>query len=173
MKKWGNIFWSTLITILGIVCFPANPLILTGVIETNSYQALVILGSFVWVFGMVLVMAPIIMFPRRGGVHKGKSFVDATRLVDTGIYAVVRHPQYTGGVYAIFLTTLLLYPHWLFGLLGAIGTVVIYMGCREEDQRLIEKFGDDYKIYMQRVPRMNVFAGLIRLIGNKRISKRG
>ncbi|HDR68580.1 MAG TPA: hypothetical protein ENN61_05960, partial [Bacteroidaceae bacterium] len=35
--------------------------------------------------------------------------------MDTGIYAVVRHPQYTGGIYAIFLTTFLWYPHWLFG----------------------------------------------------------
>ncbi len=164
MGKWGNIFWSTLITILCIVCFPANPLVLTGVIEAESYLPLLIIGWVVWAFGMVLVMAPIVMFPRRGGVSKGKSFVSTTRLVDTGIYAIVRHPQYTGGVYAIFLTTLLLYPHWLFGLLGAIGTVVIYMGCREEDQRLIKKFGDEYKRYMQRVPRMNVFAGIMRLV---------
>jgi protein-S-isoprenylcysteine O-methyltransferase Ste14 len=174
MKKWwGNIFWSTLITILCIVCFPANPLVLTGVLEVETYTPLSIAGGVVWGFGMVLVMAPIIMFPRRGGMHKSKSFVDTTRLVDTGIYAVIRHPQYTGGVYAIFLATLLLYPHWLFGLLGAIGIVVIYMGCREEDQRLIEKFGDDYKRYIQRVPRMNVFAGLIRLMRNKRSIKGG
>jgi len=159
-----NILWSTLLTILGIVCFPANPLVLTGVIEANSYLALVILGSVVWIFGMILVMAPIIMFPRRGGVPKGKSFVSTTRLVDTGIYAVVRHPQYTGGVYAIFITTLLLFPHWLFGVLGAIGTLVIYLSCREEDQRLIQQFGDDYVAYMKRVPRMNIFLGIMRLV---------
>ena len=163
-QKWKNILWSMLITVLGIVCFPANPLVLTGVIEANSYLALVILGSVVWVFGMVLVIAPIIMFPRRGGVPKGKSFVSTTRLVDTGIYAVVRHPQYTGGVYAIFITTLLLFPHWLFGVLGAIGTVVVYLSCREEDQRLIQQFGDDYVAYMKRVPRMNIFLGVMRLV---------
>jgi protein-S-isoprenylcysteine O-methyltransferase Ste14 len=165
--KWENIFWSTIITILCIVCFPANPLVLTGVIETETYLPLVILGSFTWVLGMALVLAPVIMFPRRGGVSRGKSFVSTTRLVDSGIYAIVRHPQYTGGVYSIFVTTPLLYPHWLFGLLGAIGIVVIYIGCKEEDKRLIEKFGDEYKDYMERVPGMNVFAGLTRLIKNK------
>jgi len=154
--------------ILCIVCFPANPLVLTGVIEANSYLALVILGTVVWVFGMVLVMAPIIMFPRRGGVPKGKSFVSTTRLVDTGIYAVVRHPQYTGGVYAIFITTLLLFPHWLFGVLGVIGTVVVCLSCREEDQRLIQQFGDDYVAYMERVPRMNIFLGIMRLVRQRR-----
>ena len=167
-KKWRNILWSILITILGIVCFPANPLVLTGVIEADSYLALVILGSIVWLFGMVLVMAPIVMFPRRGGVPKGKSFVKTTRLVDTGIYAVVRHPQYTGGVFSIFLTTLLFYPHWLFGILGVLGTLVIYLGCREEDQRLIQQFGDDYVAYTKRVPRMNIFLGISRLLQSKR-----
>ena len=162
-QKWKNVLWSTLLTILGIVCFPANPLVLTGVIEVESYLMLFIIGCVVGVFGMVLVMAPIVMFPRRGGVTKGKSFVHTTRLVDTGIYAVVRHPQYTGGIYAIFLTTFLWYPHWLFGMLGVIGVAVIYMSCREEDERLIEKFGDDYVAYMKRVPGMNFVSGLVRL----------
>jgi len=155
-------------TILGIVCFPFNPLALTGVIEVESYTALSIAGGVVWAFGMVLVMAPIVMFPRRGGVPKGKSFVNTTHLLDTGVYAIVRHPQYTGGIYAIFLTTLLLYPHWLFGVLGAVGTAVLYMGCREEDQRMIEKFGDDYRAYMKRVPGMNFVVGLMRLLRQKR-----
>jgi protein-S-isoprenylcysteine O-methyltransferase Ste14 len=167
-QKRQNILWSTLITILCIVCFPANPLVLTGVIEVESYLALFIIGWVVWAFGMVLVMAPIVMFPRRGGVPKGKSFGDTTRLVDTGIYAVVRHPQYTGGIYSIFLTTLLWYPHWLFGVLGVIGTAVAYMSCREEDQRLIAKFGDDYRVYMQRVPRMNFVLGIMRLWRRRR-----
>jgi protein-S-isoprenylcysteine O-methyltransferase Ste14 len=168
-----DILWTTLMTILCIVCFPANPLVLTSVVEVESYLPLFILGWFVWGFGMVLVMAPIVMFPRRGGVPKGKSFVKTAPLVDTGIYAIVRHPQYTGGVFAIFLTTLLWYPHWLFGVLGVMGAVVVYMGCREEDKYLIEKFGDGYVDYMRRVPRMNFLAGVVRLIRNKSNIKRG
>jgi len=158
-------------TILGIVCFPANPLVFAGVIEVEQYPILLILGGIVWVFGMVMVMVPIVMFSRRGGVPKGKSFVHTTKLTDTGIYAIVRHPQYTGGIYSIFLTTLLWYPHWLFGVLGVIGTAVIYMSCREEDQRLIAKFGDDYKVYMKRVPRINFVTGIARFIRQKRNEK--
>jgi len=156
--------WTTLLAVLSIACFPANPLVLTGVIKVESYLPLFIIGWFVWAVGMVLVMAPIILFPRRGGVPKGKSFANTTRLVDTGIYAVVRHPQYTGGIFAIFLTTLLWYPHWLFGVLGVLGTVVVYLSCREEDKYLIEQFGDDYKEYMQRVPGMNFSLGIVRLL---------
>lgn len=165
-----NVLWSTVITVLGVVCFPANPLVLTGVLETSSYLALFIVGWVVWAFGMVLVMAPIVMFPRRGGIAKGKSFVNTTRLVDTGIYSVVRHPQYLGGVFAIFVTTILWYPHWLFGVLGVIATAVIYMSCREEDQRLVQQFGDDYVDYMRRVPRVNILAGVIRLLRRERMA---
>ncbi len=114
-------------------------------------------------FGMVLVMAPIVMFPRRGGVPKGKSFIKTTRLVDSGIYAVIRHPQYTGGIYGIFLPTLLWYPHWLFGVLGTVGTILTYLSIREVDQSLIKKFGDDYIEYKKRVPGMNFVLGIIRL----------
>jgi protein-S-isoprenylcysteine O-methyltransferase Ste14 len=162
-QKWKNILWSTLMTALGIACFTANPLVLTGVVEAESYPALFIVGWVTWAFGMVLVMAPIAIFPRHSGVPKRKSFISTTRLVKTGIYAVVRHPQYTGGIYAIFLTTFLWYPHWLFGVLGVAGTAVTYMGCLEEDQRLIEKFGDDYITYMNKVPRMNFVSGITRL----------
>jgi len=146
-----DIIWTTLMTILCIVCFPVNPLVLTGVIDVETYLPLEIIGWVTLVGGLVLVMAPMVMFPRRGGVAKGKSFIETTRLVDSGLYAIV-------------LTTLLWYPHWLFGVLGAAGTVVIYLGCREEDKLLIKKFGDDYKGYMQRVPRMNFLLGSIRLL---------
>jgi protein-S-isoprenylcysteine O-methyltransferase Ste14 len=168
MRSWRNILWVTLLTILCIVCFPVNPLVLTGFIEAKSYLALVIIGWVVWAFGMILVMAPIVIFPRRGGVPKGKSFVKTSRLVDTGIYAVIRHPQYTGGIYAIFVTTLLWYPHWLFAVLGVIGAIVTYLGIIEEDKELIEKFGEEYIAYKKRVPGMNFALGLVRLLRRKR-----
>lgn len=162
MRRWSEILWEMPATLLCIACFPANPLVLTGVIEVRMYTPLFIIGWVVWLFGMVLVMAPIIMFPKRGGVAKGKSFVHTTRLVDTGIYSVVRHPQYTGGIYAIFITTLLWYPHWLFALLGTIGVALLYFSTRAEDKFLIKKFGDEYRTYMEKVPGMNIFAGIMR-----------
>jgi len=155
--------WMAVLTILCIACFPINPLVLTGLLKPGHYLPLFILGWIVWATGMILVMVPIVMFPRRGGVPKGKSFVHTTRLVDTGIYGVVRHPQYLGGILAIFVATLLLYPHWLFAVLGILGAVIVYWSTREEERRLIVQFGSDYQAYMQRVPRMNLILGIVRL----------
>jgi protein-S-isoprenylcysteine O-methyltransferase Ste14 len=156
-------FWMAVLTVLCIACFPINPLVLTGLLRPGYYLPLFILGWIVWAIGMTLVMMPIIMFPRRGGVPKGKSFVRTTRLVDTGVYGVVRHPQYLGGILAIFVTTFLLYPHWLFAVLGVPGAVILYWSTRYEERRLIEQFGSDYQAYMQRVPRMNLIMGIARL----------
>ena len=161
--KTKEIFAVTILTVLGIACFPVNPLVLTGVIEPAFYLPLFIIGWIVWAFGMVLVIAPFVMFPRHGGVARGKSYVHTTKLVQTGIYAVVRHPQYTGGIYALFLTTLLLYPHWIFAAMGVPGVIFLYLSTIAEDKRLVEQFGDDYRDYMERVPRTNIFLGIIRL----------
>jgi protein-S-isoprenylcysteine O-methyltransferase Ste14 len=151
------------LTVLCIACFPVNPLVLTGLLKTSFILPLFILGWIFWAIGMVLVMAPIVMFPRRGGVPKGKSFVTTTRLVDTGIYAIVRHPQYLGGILSIFIATPLLYPHWLFVVLGIPGVYILYWSMVKEEERLKDKFGGDYNNYIERVPRANLILGIIRL----------
>ena len=166
-SKYSFIDWIAYILL--VLCFPLNPLVFLNVVEPNPNHINVLgyIGWVIWAFGMMLVMAPIIIFPRRGGVAKGKSFVHTNRLVDTGIYAVVRHPQYLGGILAIFVTTPLLYQHWLFVVLGIPGTILVYLGARQEDNRLIEKFGDEYEYYMQSIPRMDILTGVIRLMHRK------
>ena len=165
--SWKSILWTVLLTVLGVACFPVNPLVLSGLIETEHYPVLYLLGWISWTLGMLLIMAPIIMFPRKGGVEKGKSFVHTSRLVETGIYGVVRHPQYLGGMLALFVTTFLWYPHLLFGVLGVAGIVSVYMSCREEDGELIGKFGNGYREYMARVPRVNIILGVVRYVQRK------
>lgn len=163
-----EIFWIVVLTTLCIACFPINPLVLTGLLEPGYYLPLFILGWIFWAVGMVLVMAPIIMFPLRGGVPKGKSFVNTTKLVDTGIYAVVRHPQYLGGILSLFIATLLFYPHWIFAVMGLPGIAILYWSTKREEKRLVDRFGSAYYDYMKRVPRMNILLGISRIVLNRK-----
>jgi protein-S-isoprenylcysteine O-methyltransferase Ste14 len=42
--------------------------------------------------------------------------------------------------------------------------VLAYVDLLKADQRLIVKFGDAYRRYMERVPRVNFVSGIFRLI---------
>jgi protein-S-isoprenylcysteine O-methyltransferase Ste14 len=169
--EWADkkhIPWLIALVIFCLACFPVNPLVFTGLVTTEFYPALFALGLVIWVIGMTLVMSPIVLFPRYGCVPRGKSFVNTTRLVDKGVYALVRHPQYLGGILSIFVTTLLWYPHWLFAVLGIMGAFVVYWSARAEDKLLMKRFGDDYTNYMRRVPSMNLALGVVKLLGAKK-----
>ena len=156
-------FLLTALLALFIAGFPLNPLVLTGLIKPAFYLPLFILGWIALSGGIALTVATVVLFRRRGGVPAGKAFVNTTRVVDTGTYAVVRHPQFTGVLLAIFVATFLFYPHWLLAVVGLLGAGALYWSAVEDEKALLERFGDEYRTYMRRVPRMNVMLGLIRL----------
>jgi len=117
----------------------------------------------IWI-SAVFGWLPIITFRKKGGVPEGKSYVDTTRLVDSGIYAIVRHPQNGTAWLLINLGVTLITWHWSTLLLGILSMPVVYADTFRADQRLIEKFGDPYRGYINRVPRVNFLLGIIRLL---------
>ena len=123
-----------------------------------------VVGWATWTLGTVFAVLPILTLRTRGRVPKGKSYMETTALVDTGIYAIVRHPQ--GGTAGILLNLALalIGQHWLLVVLAVVGMILIYMDTFKADEACIEKFGEEYVRYMQRVPRVNFVAGLLRLL---------
>ena len=117
----------------------------------------------IWTSGIFGVL-PIITFRRMGGVPKGESYMKTTTLVDTGIYGVVRHPQGGTAWFLINLGVMLIAWHWSSVVLGLVSMVLVYADIFKSDQYCIEKFGDAYKRYMERVPRINFVAGVIRRV---------
>jgi len=132
-------------------------------VTSVDIQLLRYIGGGILVVGLILIILPRFVFRSKGKPEKGKDWTDTTVVVDTGIYAVVRHPLYLGWL-LMYVALILLSQHWLTAIIGIPGMVCVYLISRQEDQRLIEKFGDDYKCYMQSVPRMNFLAGIIRLL---------
>lgn len=89
-------------------------------------------------------------------------------VIDTGIYAFVRHPIYLGGIF-FYVYMILWAQHWSIAVLALVGMVCVYLTMKiEEEERCIEKFGDAYRQYMQSVPRANILAGLIRLLRRRK-----
>ncbi len=110
---------------------------------------------------------PIIIFRRRGGVSRGDSYIKTTTLVDTGLYAVVRHPQGGTAWLLINLGLILIAWHWTGMVLGLISMSLVYLDTFNADQSCIEKFGAAYQRYAKRVPRVNFITGIIRLAARR------
>lgn len=148
--------------LLMVLCFPLNPLVLLKIIEPHENKLLSFLGVGFWAIGMIFIIYPFIYFKLKGNVSKGKAYVNTNKIVTTGLYSIIRHVQYTGGILSIFIATPLLYPHWIFVILGIPGILLTYLGTKREDKLLIEKFGDEYKEYIEKVPAMNIVIGIVR-----------
>ena len=72
-------------------------------------------------------------------------------LAVTGIYAHVRHPQYTGFILVMF-GFLLQWPTLLTLAMFPVLTFMYVRLARSEEREAIAGFGDAYRSYMQRVP---------------------
>jgi protein-S-isoprenylcysteine O-methyltransferase Ste14 len=163
MKQWRRVgwpfvwgAWSVLIGLQVILSFFLYNQAGLPVLRNIGWITLAVSAVFGWL--------PILTFRKKGGVSKGKSYIQTTVLVDSGIYAVVRHPQYLSFI-LLSLALLLLAQHWLITWFGIVAMALVYIGILPDaDQDGIKRFGDDYKRYMQKVPRLNFVAGIIRLI---------
>lgn len=130
-------------------------------------QWLVYAGWVILAVGFVFIFLPMVVLRSKGKPEKGKDFAHTTIIVDSGIYAIVRHPLYLGWL-LMYVVVILFSQHWLVGILGILGVVCMYLISRQEDQYLIEKFGDTYERYMKSVPAMNVFVGIMRLLQRRK-----
>jgi len=106
------------------------------------------------------------IFKKKGGVTKGQSYLHTTKLVDTGVYAIVRHPQYVA-LPLLNIAFILVGQHWIIVILGIVAIPLMLIDLQKADKNCIEKFGDKYIDYMKRVPRVNFVLGIIRVLSKK------
>lgn len=105
---------------------------------------------------------PVFAFRKWGNIPRGRSYMHTQTLVDRGVYAIVRHPQYLAGILmGIGLTFIA--QHWIVAIFG----VVVVMTCldtSEEERNCSQKFGKAYEQYKKKVPRLNFILGIMRLL---------
>lgn len=73
-------------------------------------------------------------------------------LVTSGPYRWVRHPLYSMGLIA-YLGLALLAANWFFAVLAVLGFIGLHIRVPKEEAQLVARFGDAYRVYMQRTGR--------------------
>lgn len=161
MKHWNKFIlsyiWSSLLLAQILLVF------VFGMNNKAGLQVIKIVGYIVWVLSAIFGWLPILIFKRKGGVEKGKSYVHTSVLVDSGLYAIVRHPQYTAGI-LFSLALMLISQTWLVAAIGLVCIILMYRDILNADKYEIRKFGDEYKRYMKKVPGTNFILGVIRIL---------
>ncbi|MCG3220251.1 MAG: isoprenylcysteine carboxylmethyltransferase family protein [Candidatus Heimdallarchaeota archaeon] len=154
-------FFPVTITWISIL----SQIILTFVLWSNYYDVygLVIVGYIFWGFSVIFGLLPIFTFRKKGDLPEKSSYIHTTKLVDTGIYAIVRHPQFLAGIlWSVALV--FLSQHWVVDILFIPVIITTYVDSQRANKDLLEKFGEDYRDYMKRVPNLNVIWGIILLV---------
>ena len=162
--SWMDAIPSTIASLLFILQIIIGIYLLS---EVSQIEILAYIGVGLYIFsGCIFGMLPTFEFRKKGGVKKGKSYIHTTKLVDTGIYSIVRHPQYV--TFMLFaIAGMLLFQHWIIICLGIPIFPLMHIDLIKADKDGIKKFGNDYKQYMQKVPRANFLLGITRLLKRK------
>lgn len=148
---------SILMVIVGIVFFLNMLLLNFPLLNVPVMEELIIVGWMLLGIGALFVLLSVLALSRKG----------TTNVTNGGVYGVVRHPMYLGGM-VMFLSHIFFGQNWIVGISTIVGVYCCYLLIQSEDLQNIEKFGDDYKLYMGKVPDMNFVVGVIRMLQRRK-----
>jgi len=162
MKDVKTIISATILTIVAV-----GQIILSFVLYNKNGSPIVRnIGWIILCISAIFGWLPIYTL-KKWGKPKGRGYIHTTVLVDRGIYAVVRHPQYLAGI-LIGLALPLIAQHWIVAILGIVAIAIYYWDTIAEEESAIEKFGEEYERYRKSVPRVNFIVGLALLLRRRR-----
>jgi len=123
-------------------------------LNANLWSTLLGLGDMGMMISMFL--GYLLLFTGTGIFPEGWCELHLARkenlLVTDGLYALVRHPQYTGLFIALFGEGIV---HWPTIFSVALFPVIVIAYCllaRSEERKVLEQFGNEYRAYQKRVP---------------------
>jgi len=135
--------------------------------DKDGNATVINLGWIILWISAIFGWLPIFTLKRYGGVPKGKSYIQTAVLVDRGVYAIVRHPQYLAGI-LLGIALPMISQHWVVAVLGIVVIIIYLISISDEEASSIEKFGNAYREYMRRVPRVNFLLGIFRILVKRR-----
>jgi len=120
--------------------------------------------------GLILLIPIIFLWPlpvftlrKYGNISANGSFLATTKLVKKGIYRLIRHPQYLSFI-LLNAGMALINQDIITIAISILSIGLLSFGIKEEEQILTDQFGEEYTSYQKKVPSINIFSGIFRLI---------
>lgn len=175
--EFGYVFWA-LLSFLPSIAYATKWDFLNWFAQLHRFDFpdwVIYLAIALFVMAIPLTAVFMNQNIKHGGVH---SEDETILLMQDGIYGIIRHPGTLA--WTIFFTPIPIFlsPWVPFTILSGIGIIFFiafnyYACCREERMLDIKKWGDQYREYMQRVPRWNFLLGLWRYYQRKSNQRKG
>jgi len=159
-RKIGEIYgvvsgWGFFLFWFGIWLFPQDRFIIPF-FQDFSIQ-IPILNLTIYLVNFLIFIPLFIVgawFGIKGVIHTSLKVAEthrAERIVTTGVYSIVRHPQYLGGILAHIGVSFLLSGMYSL-LVTPLVIALIYTISWKEENELTKEFGQEYADYKRKVP---------------------
>jgi protein-S-isoprenylcysteine O-methyltransferase Ste14 len=136
---------------------------ITAVMGSGEIRILRMVAVMTGIGSLPLIFLPMYTLKRYGEVDEGESYMATKRVVDRGLFSLIRHPQYLGYI-LMGVTFALISQRWYSVVLAALGSLFFLLHARQEETFLREKFGLEYADYVARVPGLNLLLGVARAL---------
>ncbi|NIN72957.1 MAG: hypothetical protein GTO46_13725 [Gemmatimonadetes bacterium] len=136
------------------------------VVERGANSGLRIAGMILLFLAPLFFVPPFFLLMKHGRIEAGQSYSCTTKVVDRGVYGVVRHPQYVG--YALLAIGFAMRTqHIISWALAMLAVAFFYLQALAEERFCVRQLGAEYAAYMKQVPRFNFVGGFIRSLLEK------
>lgn len=112
----------------------------------DPFSLLQIVSWILLILSIYVVITGYLLLKRDG--KPDSNFENTSVLVKSGIYGYIRHPLYLS-IFLLGTGIVLKNPGLLQLLLGIINLIAIYITARIEENEMISKFGNEYRVYMK------------------------
>jgi len=145
---------------LGMAGLGANIILMAVLDDPVTLTWMVYVGFGICIPAILLWIFAVTELKKKGMVPEKGSYMDTTTVVSTGIFGIIRHPQYLA--YILLNVGIMLFSqNWIALVIAVASSVFLYLGMKEEEGYLINQFGSSYQEYKDRVPKINLFSGIV------------
>jgi protein-S-isoprenylcysteine O-methyltransferase Ste14 len=112
----------------------------------NPFSPVQLVSWILLILSAYVVITGYMLLKRKG--KPDSNFENTSLLVKSGIYGYIRHPLYLS-VFLLGTGIMLKNPEKVQLVLGIVNLIAVYITARMEENEMIAKFGDQYRIYMK------------------------
>ena len=112
----------------------------------NPFSLLQVISWILLILSAYIVITGYLLLKRKG--KPSVNFENTSLLVRSGIYGYIRHPLYLS-IFLLGTGVVFKDPGPTQLVLGTINFIAVWVTARIEEKEMVDKFGDEYRIYMK------------------------